>query len=275
MGNRKLKQQTKQEWTRQEGRQLFGEGPVADPVRKAAALQAIRLEAGRKKVCCRPSLPEIFRNELSLISVNYWYFQAVLLCVGIWLSGRADSLYGPESLLTEVGISPEMFLLPVLSALLAPTGITGFGELAKCFSCRMAELEQSCYLNLRQLMMVRMAITGAVNLLFLGCFIGISQGRLQAGLIRISLYLMTPYVCNMLLFFTAFTFMRSGRKLFQVSVLLAAGFLSFLPMLLPGLYGKAAVGLWAAVLLGAAALMAAQMIYLIKELDRGEKICWN
>lgn len=59
---------------------------------------------------------------------------------------------------------------------------------------------QSCYLNLRQLMMVRMAITGAVNLLFLGCFIGISQGRLQAGLIRISLYLMTPYVCNMLLF---------------------------------------------------------------------------
>ena len=139
----------------------------------------------------------------------------------------------------------------------------------------MAELEQSCYLNLRQLMMVRMAITGAVNLLFLGCFIGISQGRLQAGLIRISLYLMTPYVCNMLLFFTAFTFMRSGRKLFQVSVLLAAGFLSFLPMLFPGLYGKAAVGLWAAVLLGAAALMAAQMLYLTKELDRGEKICWN
>ena len=39
MGNRKLKQQTKKEWTRQEGRQLFGEGPVADPVRKAAALQ--------------------------------------------------------------------------------------------------------------------------------------------------------------------------------------------------------------------------------------------
>ena len=91
MGNKKLKQQTKQEWTRQEGRQLFGEGPVADPVRKAAALQAIRLEAGRKKVSCRPSLPEIFRNELSLISVNYWYLQAVLLCVGIWLSGRADS----------------------------------------------------------------------------------------------------------------------------------------------------------------------------------------
>ena len=130
MGNKKLKQQTKKEWTRQEGRQLFGEGPVADPVRKAAALQAIRLEAGRKKVSCRPSLPEIFRNELSLISVNYWYLQAVLLCVGIWLSGRADSLYGPESLLTEAGISPEMFLLPVLSALLALTGITGFGELA-------------------------------------------------------------------------------------------------------------------------------------------------
>lgn len=201
MGDKKLKQRTKREWTRQEGRQLFGEGPVADPVRKAAALQAIRLEAGRKKVIYRPSLPEIFRNELSLISVNYWYLQAVLLCVGIWLSGRAGSLYGPESLLTEAGISPEMFLLPVLSALLALTGITGFGELAKCFSCRMAELEQSCYLNLRQLMMVRMAITGAVNLLFLGCFIGISQGRLQAGLIRISLYLMTPYVCNMLLFF--------------------------------------------------------------------------
>ena len=198
MGDKKLKQRTKREWTRQEGRQLFGEGPVADPVRKAAALQAIRLEAGRKKVIYRPSLPEIFRNELSLISVNYWYLQAVLLCVGIWLSGRAGSLYGPESLLTEAGISPEMFLLPVLSALLALTGITGFGELAKCFSCRMAELEQSCYLNLRQLMMVRMAITGAVNLLFLGCFIGISQGRRQAGLIRISLSLLPPYLIRSL-----------------------------------------------------------------------------
>ena len=194
----------------------------------------------------------------------------VTCCMLVFLNNLEQDI-----LLTEAGISPEMFLLPVLSALLALTGITGFGELAKCFSCRMAELEQSCYLNLRQLMMVRMAITGAVNLLFLGCFIGISQGRLQAGLIRISLYLMTPYVCNMLLFFTAFTFMRSGRKLFQVSVLLAAGFLSFLPMLFPGLYGKAAVGLWAAVLLGAAALMAAQMLYLTKELDRGEKICWN
>ena len=28
MGNKKLKQQTKQEWTRQEGRQLFGEGEL-------------------------------------------------------------------------------------------------------------------------------------------------------------------------------------------------------------------------------------------------------
>lgn len=181
MGNKKLKQQTKQEWTRQEGRQLFGEGPVADPVRKAAALQAIRLEAGRKKVSCRPSLPEIFRNELSLISVNYWYLQAVLLCVGIWLSGRADSLYGPESLLTEAGISPEMFLLPVLSALLALTGITGFGELAKCFSCRMAELEQSCYLNLRQLMMVRMADYGAGESSFSGLLYRNIPGQAAGG----------------------------------------------------------------------------------------------
>lgn len=65
------------------------------------------------------------------------------------------------------------------------------------------------------------------------------------------------------------------KETFQISVLLAAGFLSFLPMLFPGLYGKAAVGLWAAVLLGAAALMATEIIYLTKELDRGEKICWN
>ncbi|MFR6328923.1 MAG: hypothetical protein ACLUOI_08940 [Eisenbergiella sp.] len=85
MGDKKLKQRTKREWTRQEGRQLFGEGPVADPVRKAAALQAIRLEAGRKKVIYRPSLPEIFRNELSLISVNYW--QSLQACCSVWEYG--------------------------------------------------------------------------------------------------------------------------------------------------------------------------------------------
>ena len=130
-------------------------------------------------------------------------------------------------------------------------------------------------MNLRQLLAVRMAITGLLNLLFLACFIGVSQGRLQAGLLRVSLYLLTPYVCNMLLYFTAFTFGRGRGKLLQISILLAAGCLSFLPVLLPGLYEISALGLWIAALFGAAALMAAEIVYLTKELERGEKICWN
>ena len=262
-------------WSRKEGRALFGKGPEVDPNRRAAAMEAVRLEIDRKKTSYTPSAAEIFRTVLSMISADYWYLQAALLCLGIWIAGRADVLYLPVSLQTGAANSRELLLLPTLSALLALIGITGFGELAKSFACRMAELEQSCYLNLRQLLAVRMAITGLLNLLFLACFIGVSQGRLQAGLLRVSLYLLTPYVCNMLLYFTAFTFGRGRGKLLQISILLAAGCLSFLPVLLPGLYEISALGLWIAALFGATALMAAEIVYLTKELERGEKICWN
>lgn len=142
----------------------------------------------------------------------------------------------------EQGSVSYVVLLPVLSAIMALAGAAGFAELGKCFSCHMWELEHSCCLDLRQLLAVRMAITGLVDLLLLVCFTAVSRGRLQTGFWQTGIYLLTPFVYNTLLYLTVFTFTRGNNRFLQACVLAAACCISFLPACIPHLYEKPCFG---------------------------------
>lgn len=219
-------------------------------------------------------------------SRGYWCFQAFWLLLGasavLWLGdltayGLNSPFFTPSvpGGLVEQGSVSYVVLLPVLSAIMALAGAAGFAELGKCFSCHMWELEHSCCLDLRQLLAVRMAITGLVDLLLLVCFTAVSRGRLQTGFWQTGIYLLTPFVYNTLLYLTVFTFTRGNNRFLQACVLAAACCISFLPACIPHLYEKTMLWLWVAALAAAGSLVVAELYCLAGKLERGEELCWN
>ena len=259
--------------------------PVEEQGRKRA-MEAIRKSIRSKKPVCVPAWRQIFYTQLPFFSRGYWCFQVFLLLLGasaiagagelsVWIQdGPLFSRRVLEPLAAQGGV-PCAVLLPVLSAIMALVSVAGFAELGKCFSCRMWELEYSCCLDLKQLLAVRMAITGMVDLIWIACFTAASLGRLQTGFVQTGIYLLTPYVCNSLLYLTVFTFARGSGRILQACVLAAACCISFLPACIPYLYEQAALWLWLVVLAAAGSLAAAELFCLAGKIGRGEEICWN
>lgn len=265
---------------------LFQQELPVDLQGKKRALEAIEKSIQAKKTVFLPTWQQIFCTQLTLFSRGYWCFQAFWLLLGaaavLWAQelaayGQNSPFFGPlvpGGQMIPGSVSCAV-LLPVLSAIMALVSVAGFAELGKCFSCHMWELEHSCFLDLKQLLAVRMAITGLVDLLLLVCFTAASLGRLQMGFWQTGIYLLTPFVCNALLYLTVFTFARGNNRFLQACVLVAACCVSFLPACIPHLYEKAALWLWIAALAAAGSLAAAELFYLAGKLERGEEICWN
>ena len=265
---------------------LFRQELPVDVQSKKRVLEAVEKSIRIKRPVFIPTWQQIFCTQLTLFSRGYWCFQAFWLLLGasavLWLGDL--TVYGLNSPfftpsvpggLVEQGSVSYVMLLPVLSAIMALAGVAGFSELGKCFSCHMWELEHSCCLDLRQLLAVRMAITGLVDLLLLVCFTAVSRGRLQTGFWQTGIYLLTPFVYNTLLYLTVFTFARGNNRFLQACVLAAVCCISFLPACIPHLYEKTMLWLWVAALAAAGSLVAAELYCLAGKLERGEELCWN
>ncbi len=234
---------------------------------RAQAMAEIRKAVREKTMRRQPSPRELLLVELRYISPGFWILQGSLVALLAALLEKT-SLDG--------GALPDY--LRGISVLAAWMGVLGCSSLGRHFSRGMAELEQSCYFNLPQLWTIRMALSGAVDILALVLGSGRIAQRTGLPLAQVCVYVLVPFVLSNVAMLLFLTVLRGGRGRYGLLVAaLAAGALAAVPGLTPGgeAYEAARLWAWTAALLAGIGLYLWQLKVMYGKIRRGETICWN
>lgn len=173
------------------------------------------------------------------------------------------------------GVSKEEIILfsMILSGIL---GIVSIAQTGRIFSSGVAELSESCYFNVKQIVAFHMVLSGMINLTFLlfsVFFVGIQW---KMNILQIGLYLLVPFVitqcCCLRVLLT-----EAGRKnpylLIMVGVFVIVFYLIIASI--PELYRLTALAVWCIVFMIGLLLLGIQIKTLFKGIERGDIICTN
>ncbi|MEY8389918.1 hypothetical protein D3Z36_16205 [Lachnospiraceae bacterium] len=165
-----------------------------------------------------------------------------------------------------------MLWLGTGSVLAACLGVFLMLELCRSSSFHMVELEQSCYLNVKQLWCVKMIIFGCLDLLVLSVLIAGVSKNVACGMFPVILYLLVPFVISSGLQFLVFTVFRRGRREYlQMCAAVFISIVSLLPLSEPELYTLACLGVWMLALLAGIILLAAEIVWMYRTLCSGSE----
>ena len=156
-----------------------------DPLKKKESLILIQEHICTKKIRNTPSLSELIWIQVQYITPVFWTLQGGLLFLLILLLYRMP---GQSAELTDY--------LWWSSIAAAWMGVMSNGVLGRHFSSRMAELEQSCYINLSQMWTIRMILTTGVDICILTVFSGGIAARTDTFFGRIAMYLLVPFMLS-------------------------------------------------------------------------------
>ncbi|MCI9142432.1 MAG: hypothetical protein HFH87_07385 [Lachnospiraceae bacterium] len=237
-----------------------------DATVKAQAMKEIEGWIERKKVRHTPSWRELAFIELQYISPGFWVMQgSVAAALVIWLE-RTSVLRG--------GLKDYLQWISVMAAWL---GVIACGDLGRHFSRRMAELEQSCYLNLPQMWTIRMILTGTADILvLLLCGFRISENT-SVPFIQVCLYILVPFVLSNGCCLLYVTLLRSARGRYgQLVLFFLTGSIVCVCVVTPSrLYTKALLWLWVVLLAAGTVFFLWQLQRIYGKIRRGETLCWN
>ncbi len=166
---------------------------------RSQALVGIRQAVQEKTIYRHPSPRELLLVELRYISPGFWILQGSLVALLAALL---------EKTALDGGALPDY--LRWISVLAAWMGVLGCSSLGRHFSRGMAELEQSCYFNLPQLWTIRMALSGAVDILALVLGSGRIAERTNLPLAQVCVYVLVPFVLSNVAVLLLFTALRAG-----------------------------------------------------------------
>lgn len=250
------------DWKKELG--ICAQNTDIDPARKKAALDKIALQAEKKKIQYRPGWPEVWKVQLFSVSGSTWLLQGVFLLL-VPLA---------ESFLRKKADIRGWEIFPLLSVCMALGAVVFVNELSGHFSCKMAELEQSCYLSLSQLWLMRVCCISGVDVLLV---FALGIGRAQHygyGWFGFSVYVLTPFFLSNAALLAFFSLGRNRKRAGQVGIVaLASGFL-LAEFFCNWIYEKIWLPVWILLLMTAVLLCAAQ-VYEIESKMEGEGLCWN
>lgn len=212
-----------------------------------------------------PSWYGIFRGQLRYISG--YCLGGQLLCMA--LLALLAAYFQRENVDVRVWLG-------VASVVFSYVGVFLMLELGRCKSSGMMELEQSCYLGLKQIWCVKMIVFGCLDILLLAAMaVGIA-GSASLGAFQVMVYLLVPFVLSNAVQLFAFTWLRGrGNEYLQMGAAVLAGMVCGIPLFYPEIYGAAYFGFWVAALAAAVVCLAREILVLCQKLEEGEGICWN
>ena len=236
-----------------------------DPHRKKESLILIQSCINAKKIRNTPSLSELVWIQLQYITPVFWVCQGGLLLLLILFLYR---LRGQRAELTDY--------LWWSSVAAAWMGVFSNGTLGRHFSNRMAELEQSCYINLSQMWTIRMILTSGVDICILTVFSGGIAARTDTFFGRIAMYLLVPFMLSNICCLLMISALRGSRGKYTLAALaVIMALLAMSPAVFPEAYTTAYLWVWFCLLVLGVAIFVGQIRSCYSRMTRGEMICWN
>lgn len=240
-------------------------GLKPDPHKKNHSLTCIQGAIEAREIHSAPTPGQLLGIQLQYIPLLFWLVQGGLLMSLLLF------LYK----FTEQGMKLTDYLWWG-SIMAAWMGVLSQGLLGKHFSHGMAELEQSCCINLSQMWTIRMILTTGVDIVILTVFSGGIALRTETFVGRIAVYLLTPFVLSNICCLSVISVLRGCRSRYALAVLaVVTALLAVSPSVFPEIYNAAWLWVWFCLLFLETAIFAGQIRRCYDRITRGEMICWN
>jgi len=212
-----------------------------DERRKVQSLAVIRREALKKRIRHYPAFPEHIWNQLRFRPLDQW--------------------------LTQGGVLIAAMLLALWLRL---------NHAARLFSWHMAELEQTLYLNLKQLICIRMLEAGIADLIILALFLGITGHNNTMGIGVTLLYMLVPFLWSDTLYLHMLVHLRNTSSGFRSFALgLVCGTLALFPLTWDSAYQPEYLIIWQISAAAGLLMCIAQICRLLGSIENGDNICLN
>lgn len=240
-------------------------GLKPDPYKKRNSLICIQDAIEAKKIHSVPSPSRLLGIQLQYISPLFWLIQGGLLLLLLLFLYKFTG-QGAE-------LADDLWWSSIMAAWM---GVISQGLLGKHFSHGMAELEQSCYINLSQMWTIRMLLTTSVDIAVLTAFSGGIALRTDTFVGRIAVYLLTPFVLSNVCCLSVIGTLRGGRGRYALAVLaVVTALLAVAPSVFPEMYRAVHLWVWLCMLFLETMIFAGQIRLCHDRIVRGEMICWN
>lgn len=236
-----------------------------DEKRKKDTFLLLQKNIDKKQFRVLNSRKGILLNQLRYMDKSMTVIHLVL-CVVLISITYVMKMYGVER-------ADIILFSMLLSGILAVVSIL---EISRIFSSGIAEISESCYFNVKQIVAFQMLISGIINLMLFSIEILLAGYGWKIELVHIALYILVPFVfteCVCL----GVLLMEAGRK--KSYLLVMAGTftmaLFFVLSLSPKLYKATAIVVWGAAFVAGLFILCLQIKILFSGIKKGEIICTN
>lgn len=235
-----------------------------DDQRKAESLFVVREGVEKKRIKRVPSFAEHIWSQMRFQTWKYWTVQGGVLFTAmllVFLLQRGQKV-GTEAIV-------------LCSAFLVLAGNLCLSSLGRVLSWHMAELEQTLYLNLKQMVCIHMLAAGVVNLAVLSVFVCVNGSRSEVGTGAYLLYMLVPFIWSDILYLYVLTVSRktsSGYRQLSsavIGVLLA----TMLPSMWKYAYEADFLFAWGCLCVAGIVLITIQIKGILSKIERGEILC--
>lgn len=155
-------------------------------------------------------------------------------------------------------------------------GIASVVEISRIFFSGIAELSESCYFNVKQIVAFHMLLSGIINLTVLSVGIIFVSFRWKINLVQIGLYILVPLIiaecCCLWVLLT-----ETGRRSIYPLIMIGIFVIVFYMIMAcePELYQVTALTLWGIIFIIGLCILGIQIKILFRGIEKGEIICTN
>lgn len=236
-----------------------------DEREKEKRLAVICQAAEKKQIRYYPGFAEKLWNQLRFQSWKHRVSQGAVLLSAMLLVFYLDQK-------KPAGVDS----IAVCSVFLVFTGNICLSGVGRMFSWHMAELEQTLYLNLKQMICIGMLEAGLVDLMVLGILMGFAGTEGQMGTGAALLYMLVPFLWSDILYLYMLTALRNTQHgYWQLAAGMICGMLSLFPILWEDRYHADYLPVWGAAAVAGVLLMAAQVYRVLGKIEGGDSLCLN
>lgn len=236
-----------------------------DEAEKEKGLAVIRHAAEKKQLRYYPSFWEKLWNQFRFQSWKYRVSQGAVLLAAMLLAAYLNerNMAGTESVV-------------VCSVFLVFAGNICLSGVGRLFSWHMAELEQTLYLNLKQMVCIGMLEAGIVDLMVLGLLTGFMGGMSQVGTGVCLLYMLVPFLWSDILYLHMLTALRNTQSgYWQLAAGIFCGLLALFPAIWEEAYNTDVLHLWGIGAVVGVLLLAAEIYRILGKIEGGDSLCLN